>query len=323
MSQFGLSTVVLLPKKQIRFLDQPESVLNLHDTAVEDLQTDYTMDAELVRRPMHPLIATLTQHTGNLVPALAEETALSLDAAWGTDAAAWRDVCVYNSLQPSIGRVTNRVFIGEPACRDPELVRLAVAYVKDVSLGGALLRPLPGALRPLAAPAITLPNKLHKRAFLKILVPVVERRLREYDERHGRGGEEEDKKKKAGSGLGLGPEPNDLLQWMIKQARESGDAYFSKPRTLALRVLILNFSSIFMSSFAITHVILDLVSSRREHIDELRDEVRTVLAEHGGQWDKHALARMEKLDSAFRESQRVNSMATMGPHRAVVAEGAS
>lgn len=38
-----------------------------------------------------------------------------------------------------------------------------------------------------------------------------------------------------------------------------------------------------------------------------------MLAEDRCQWDKRALAQMRKLDSVFRESQRLNSVLTIGP----------
>ncbi|KUI71210.1 Ent-kaurene oxidase [Cytospora mali] len=309
----GSGNMIMLPAKHTKFvIDQPESVLSLHDSAMESLQCDYTMEGQLVHQPVHHHIitTTLTQQIGNLVPDLAEETELSLDHLWGTDTAGWRDVCVYKSLQQSIGRVTNRIFIGTPVCRDPDLVRLGIAFAQDVPLTSSVLRLVPSVLRPLVAPLVTLPNRLHERAFLKMVVPTVERRLREYDARR-KGDIKEEKE------IGLDPEPNDLLQWMIKQAKESGDPYLCSPRTLALRVLILNFASIHTSSFAITGVILDLVSSKREYIDELREEIRTVLGQHGGVWNKRALAQMEKLDSAFRESQRLNSFVTIGLGRMV------
>lgn len=45
-----------------------------------------------------------------------------------------------------------------------------------------------------------------------------------------------------------------------------------------------------------------------------------MLAEHGVQWDKRALSQMHKLDSVFRESQRLNSVLTIGPLRIVNAK---
>lgn len=38
-----------------------------------------------------------------------------------------------------------------------------------------------------------------------------------------------------------------------------------------------------------------------------------MLAEDGWQWDKRALAQMHELDSVFHESQRLNSVLTVGP----------
>lgn len=308
----GTRPMILLPAKDTKFvIDKPENVLSLHESAMDSLQSDYTMGERLIREPVHhPLIVTtLTNQTGNLIPDLAEETEDSLDELWGTDTAEWRDVCVYTSLQKSIGRVTNRIFVGKPVCRDPELLKQGIALAMDIPLGSQLLRIFPEFVRPLAAAVIMIPNRLHQRAFFKVLRPTIERRLREYDERH-----RDPEKNKA-----LGPEPNDFLQWLVNQAKEMGDPYHMRPSTLALRVQVLNFASIHTSSFAITGVILDLVASKPEVIDELRDEIRTVLAAHGGRWNKRALAQMEKLDSCFRESQRVNSFVTLGLGRRVVA----
>lgn len=309
----GLRPTILLPAKNTKFvIDKPENVLSLHESAMDSLQSDYTMGERLIREPVHhPLIVTtLTNQTGNLIPDLAEETENSLDELWGTDTGEWRDVCVYTSLQKSIGRVTNRIFVGKPVCRDPELLKQGIALAMDIPLSSQLLRLFPEFIRPLAAAVLMIPNRIHQRAFFKVLRPTIEQRLREYDERH-----RDPEKNKA-----LGPEPNDFLQWLVNQAKEMGDPYHMKPSTLALRVQVLNFASIHTSSFAITGAILDLVASRKEIIDELRDEIRTVLAAHGGKWNKRALAQMEKLDSCFRESQRVNSFVTLGLGRRVVAK---
>lgn len=309
----GIRPMVLLPAKNTKFvIDKPENVLSLHESAMDSLQSDYTMGERLIREPVHhPLIVTtLTNQTGNLIPDLAEETENSLDELWGTDTGEWRDVCVYTSLQKSIGRVTNRIFVGKPVCRDPELLKQGIALAMDIPLSSQMLRLFPEFIRPLAAAVLMIPNRIHQRAFFKVLRPTIEQRLREYDERHN-----DPEKNKA-----LGPEPNDFLQWLVNQAKEMGDPYHMKPLTLALRVQVLNFASIHTSSFAITGAVLDLVASKKEFIDELRDEIQTVLAAHGGKWNKRALAQMEKLDSCFRESQRVNSFVTLGLGRRVVAK---
>lgn len=309
----GSGNLVLLPASQIQWvIDQPGSVLSMHDQAIEQLQTDYTVtDPGLIRNPMHTKIITtkLTSQIGNLVPDLTDEIAWSLGKSWGTDTKDYREVCVYDTMRRVIGIVTNRVFVGLPHCRDPVLLDAGMAYAQDVPLCSAFLRLFPAPVRVLLAPFVTFPIHRHTKTFFKLLRPEVERRLKEYDARRA------DPEKK-----GLEPEPNDFLQWSLNQAKESGDPHMWDPDTLAGRVLILNFASIHTSSFAITNAILDLISSKKEYIEELREEISSVLAQHDGEWDKRALAKMEKLDSVMRESQRVNSFVTVGLSRLVVAD---
>jgi len=309
----GTGNMILLPRSHIQFvIDQPSSVLSMHDQAIENLQTDFTVtDPGLVRNPLHNKVITtkLTSQIGNLVPDLADETTWGLPQVWGADTKEFREVCVYDTLRRVIGLVTNRVFVGLPYCRDPVLLEAGMAYAQLVPLTSTLLRLFPRPARPLLAQLLTLPIRRNTKVFFKLLRPEIERRLKAYDARRA-----------DPEGKGLEPEPNDFLQWSLHQAKESGDPHMWHPDTLAGRVLLLNFASIHTSSFAITNAVLDLVSSKKEHIDELREEISTVLAEHGGRWDKRALAQMEKLDSVMRESQRVNSFVTVGLGRLVTAD---
>ncbi|KAI1138785.1 cytochrome P450 [Hypoxylon sp. FL0543] len=307
----GAQNFVMLPAKHLQWLvDQPDSELDLHHQVLESLQLDFTvMDPQLIYKPIHQkLISTvLTRETGNLVPALLDETRFSVDKLWGTDTDNWTEICVYDVMRRIIGQATNRVFVGLPLCRNKDLLDAGIAYAQDVPVSSTALRFTPRLLRPLAALLVTLPNRIHTRKFYSILRPEIERRLREYDARRA------DPETKAAD-----KEPNDFLQWSLKQAKTSGDPYLAKPETLAGRILLLNFASIHTSSFAITHAILDLAASKQENFDELRAEISAVLKEHGGEWNKRALAAMEKLDSVMRESQRLNSFVTVATSRTVV-----
>ena len=115
-------------------------------------------------------------------------------------------------------------------------------------------------------------------------------------------------------------QPNNYLQWTINAAKISGTPKDLDPKTIAGRVLLMQFAAIHTSSFAITHAILDLLSSKQEYLDELREEVTSAMNECGGQMTKQALAKMVKLDSFFRESARMNSFVSMGIFRRVVAK---
>lgn len=308
-------TLVLLPSRLTQFVvDQPDTILSLQQANVEMLQTDYTMDQHVMPKKGHinnKLIkTTLTNQAGNLVSDLAEEMELSLHETWGSNTNALRDVCVFKSLQQVIARVTNRVFVGLPLCRDPEIPRLGIAFAEHLPLVATLLLIVPAILRPVMSRVITLPIRIEERALDRLLRPEVEQRLRSYEDRKA------DLERKFSE-----PEPNDFLQWAINHAKESGNPFLLKLRTLTRRVLMLNFASITTSSLAITGVMFDLLSSDKVYIDELRAEISSVLAEHGGYWNKKALSQMVKLDSTMRESQRLNSAVTMGLGRAVVAPG--
>ncbi|KAK0741381.1 cytochrome P450 [Schizothecium vesticola] len=309
----GGGDMVLLPRSEIQFVvDQPDSVLCMHTQVLESLQADYVFaDPSLVHNPLHHKLVstTLTSQIGNLVPDVAEETAFSFAKEWGTDTE-WKELCLYETMCRVIGSVTNRVFVGKPSCRDPELLRLGMKYAKFVPTTAQLLRLIPKPLRTLAGPLASIPAHICTRQFEAVLRPEIQRRLADYDARQR---DPEDKS--------IAPGPNDFLQWSIHQAKETGDPYMWTTATLAGRVLLLNFAAIHTSAFSITSAILDLVFSKQEYVDELRAEIEHVLAEHGGEWNKRALAKMVKLDSIMRESSRLNSFVTVGLARRVVAPG--
>ncbi|KAF4953517.1 hypothetical protein FGADI_5851 [Fusarium gaditjirri] len=161
----------------------------------------------------------------------------------------------------------------------------------------------PRAIKPLAAPLITRFNRIHTREFEKILKPEINARLEEYDS--------QDQPSKS--------DRNDYLQWLIGQAKEIGKWKNWQVRVLAQRILLLNFASIHTTTFAVTHALLDIASSSPDLVSELRD-VESVLTLHDGKWNKRAVAQLEKLDSAIRESQRKNSIVSIGVSRTVVGE---
>lgn len=306
----GSHDFVHLPLNELQWLlDEPDHSVSAMELTKDTLQTSLTiMDPELVYKPVHNnLVPTvLTRETGNLIPTLYDEMEHSISEFWGAQPGETREVCVYTSMQRIIGRVTNRIFVGLPLCRNDALLDNGVAFAQDLPLASTLLKIVWRPLRPLAALLITLPSRLHTNRFYKIVRPEVEKRLREYDIHHAH------PEAKART-----EEPNDFLQWSIRQAKASQDPYLFKVDTLAGRILLMNFASIHTSSFAISHVIFDLASSKPAYIEELRVEIATVLGEHGGQWNKAAIAAMHKLDSTMRESQRLNSFTPLATNRLV------
>jgi cytochrome P450 len=302
----GSQVLVHLPHKELQWLaERPDSDVNVLEQIIDMLQLDYTvMDPDLVHRPSHiSLIAgILTRETGNLVPALLDEIEHSLAQFWGTDSDEFKSIGVYDSMTHVVGQVTNRAFVGLPFCRDPALLKSGIAFAQAIPVAATMLHLFPKFLRPILAPIITLPNRIHTNKFYALLRSEIEQRKARLERNE----------KPTSQG------PGDFLQWSIEQAQSLPDPYFRKSSTLAGRVLIVNFTSIHTTSFAITHAILDLASAPASYTTELRAEITACLAAHGGKWGKRSLADMIKLDSVLRESQRVNSFATTAINRMVV-----
>ncbi|KAK9793678.1 putative Cytochrome P450 [Seiridium cardinale] len=307
----GSETVVLLPASETQHIaDQPDSILNMPQPMIDGLQFKYTVvDQIVIEDPIHQKIvaSNLTHQLSNLTPDVVDETQWGFEKYWGTDTTSFQDVVVYDTMRRIIGSVTNRVFVGLPVCRNPGLVDAGMSYAGALPQEARKLRMYPTFMKPLVAPFYTQGTKKHTRDFYSILMPEIHRRLQEFD-LHQSNPESKD----------FEADHNDFLQWSIAQAKAHHDQRMSEPSTLAGRVLMLNFGAIHTTSFTITHAIFDLMSSKQEHIDELREEISGVLRKHGGDWSKKALVQMEKLDSIVRESLRLNMVSTFGVPRLVI-----
>jgi cytochrome P450 len=192
--------------------------------------------------------------------------------------------------------------------RNKSYLSLAQKFSQDIPLAAFILLQLPQALRPILGPLITLPNKHHIRKLRQYLDPEILSRLTNLDP------------EKTGSQA----QPNDFLQWSIKNARTrlSEKPEEMSPRMLAGRLLAINFAAIHTSTFSIANAIFDLVSSdpSLNYLEQLRQEAESVLAEDDGIWTKRGLSRMYKIDSALRESLRLRSFLSIGMVRKVVAK---
>ncbi|KAG5758070.1 hypothetical protein H9Q72_013797 [Fusarium xylarioides] len=299
--------IIYLPRSDTKFAsEQPTNMLSMHESAQQDLQTDYTtMDPSLTHDPIHLelVTTTLTKEVGNLIPDLAEEIQHCVSKQWG-NSTDWSEICIMESAQKMLSGITNRAFLGIPLCRNEEMLKLGIAFAQDIPLSSMMMKLFPSFVKPLVAPLVTRSNRIHTHEFEKILEPEIKARLEEYDSQN--------EHLKSGR--------NDYLQWLIEQAKEIGNPKNWQVSALAQRVLLLNFASIHTTTFAVTHALLDIASSSPDLILELRDEVEGVLKQHDDKWNKRAVAQLEKLDSAIRESQRKNSIVSIGVSRTVVAE---
>lgn len=89
------------------------------------------------------------------------------------------------------------------------------------------------------------------------------------------------------------------------------------------RLSVSNTGSFHQASMAITNTLFNILDSNSEYstIDDLREEVVTVLDEHNGVWTKATAAQMTKMDSVCRETLRLYAFGNRAVFKRVVADG--
>lgn len=143
---------VILPNSQIKWLlEQPDWVLSQERVNRQFLEADYTfLHANLVDGPVHPDIIQhqLTKKIGTFTDDIIEEANLCLEETWGLDTEEWREVKVYDTMLILIARLSTRVFIGLPLCRNPHFLKACSTFIRNVALAAAAISLFPGFLKP-------------------------------------------------------------------------------------------------------------------------------------------------------------------------------
>jgi cytochrome P450 len=184
--------------------------------------------------------------------------------------------------------------------RNDEYLENAAAFAQDIAISSFFLRLIPNFLKPFLAWICVIPNRRHFGKCAKHLFPFLSQRLKDID---------------AGKEV-----PSDFTTWYIEGLAEQGGLLEKNPEKIALRLMTVNFAAIHTSTFTATNILFDLFSMPPEKgfVDGIRDEVKTLLEENGGKWDKNMLAKMIKTDSAVRESLRISTFMAHGMDRLVV-----
>jgi cytochrome P450 len=100
-----------------------------------------------------------------------------------------------------------------------------------------------------------------------------------------------------------------LLSWMMECADESE----SDPDHLAHLEIVISLAAIHTSQMNAVHVLYDL-AAHPEYFEEIREEIREVVRKDSG-WQKTSYAKIRKLDSFMKESQRFNPPSMLSYHR--------
>ncbi|OQD97276.1 hypothetical protein PENVUL_c084G05497 [Penicillium vulpinum] len=245
----------------------------------------------------HVLQTKLTPNLGSMISTIEEELRFAMEEEIPPTHGDWKDVSIYEIILHLVARISARVFVGQPTCRNQEWLDTSIRFTEHAFLTIAILRRLPKFLHPVVAPLLPSYWAVHRdlQTAKRIISPIVKQRTA--DEASGEPGYEK---------------PTDLLQWMI----DAANLRDGQPDKLAHRQLVLSLAAIHTTTMAVSYAIYDLCQFP-EFVEPLRQEITDSL-EQGGKWAKTTLGKMHKLDSFIKESQRLSPPSLLSFQRIVM-----
>jgi ent-kaurene oxidase len=197
----------------------------------------------------------------------------------------WTTINVHNMTCRVVAAIGSSVMSGPELSSKQEWTDLLVSYSSDVCHTSIWLKQVPPYFRDFASYMMPSLRRIrqHRLTAHMLVIPVLKAR------------EEASKD----------PEyikPNDLMQWIADRSNAE-DSLDSLEYQAELQ-LSNGLATILSSSVACTHALFDL-ASYPECMESLREEVDSTIASYNG-LTPQGLAKMEKLDSFLKESQRHN-----------------
>ncbi|PVF95398.1 putative cycloheximide-inducible protein CIP70 [Serendipita vermifera] len=277
---------------QKQFVDEvlraPDDVLSFHEATVDMVQMRYTFGAEIEETTYHhsAIRNQLTRSLGVVLPDVHKEIEIALEETVHRNE--WTEVTAYTWIQRIVSRASNRIFVGEPLCRDKAWIDLMQGGPEIVLGTSFFINLFPRFLRGIVGNLISPAARRTKKA-AEMLRPLYEERLLiEESER-----------------------PSDMITWLQQVTPEEE----SSLEFTASRLISVNFAAIHTSGVTLTHAVFWLLAYP-EYIQPLREEIEEIIKQHG--WSKDSIGKMVKLDSFMKESARISPLGTQVAARKVL-----
>ncbi|KAK3316217.1 cytochrome P450 [Apodospora peruviana] len=304
--------IVVARSQTAWLLELPDRTLSAKEAHRTVLYNDYQfffLDDGFPIRTVHKHLA---RNIVGVIPGVQEEIQLAIDDVFGTDTENWKSINLWEAWLGIVPRVTNRILISAPTCRNKEFLKGQVGFADDIVRNSFILNIFPRVLHPIVARLVTTSNWWHWRTSFKIAKPVIEQRLHDMA------------RKAAGDPKYDSYEPEeDLVTWLIRQAYAEGLTEELNAEMISKRLLPVEFAAIHTTVITGHTLMLDLLSTdpAQKLLDILRDETSTVFREEGKKhWTKTSLSKLHRIDSAIKESMRLSHFATALTHRKVIAK---
>ncbi|KAF2762310.1 cytochrome P450 [Pseudovirgaria hyperparasitica] len=285
-----------------RYLDElrklPDSVLSFEGALEESMEKRFTKVPafhSMVVTP-HVIKADLTPALVRINPVLFDEVNSLVRKEIG-DNAGWTPVNIHQKLLRIVAIASGRIFVGPELCYNEDYIESAIKYTIELMDAHRKVKGLSPWLKRLKGNFLPEVKTLRKREenFNNLIAPVLKQR-----------------RCLAASGEVL---PDDVLSWLITKADKHGT---SSTEDIAYIQLGMTFAAIHTTTMTSTNVFYDL-AAHPEYITPLREEIRTVLAEHNGVLTVAALQQLRKMDSFIKESMRFHLGSAVSMRRKVMA----
>ncbi|CAG8960392.1 hypothetical protein HYFRA_00008109 [Hymenoscyphus fraxineus] len=252
----------------------------------------------------------MTQSLGLVTNHLVDEATAALHELYGENRE-WHSIAVKQHNLNFIARLSSRVFLGRPICRNEKWIEIAknhtgrssiITFSIDSFLAARDLRAQPFFLRRIKHYFMPHNKNIRKYCPLSLSPPLL---LTRTPERHYADAKQiintevERRKIRAQIILASGGKPakvSDAIGWMVEMSGGKEVDYVAAQLSLTV-------ASIHATTEALTSALLDLVTYP-EIIPPLRQEIIEALSTGG--WSKQALFKMKLMDSFLKESQRLH-----------------
>jgi hypothetical protein len=275
--------MVMIPP---RYLDEikalPESILSFQNQVSARFLGKYTglgVNDTLV----HSVKVDLTKNIISILQELQDEVDYAVARHIG-DCPEWKELPLYNMLLHLVALLSGRIFVGLPLSRNETWLEATLRYTIDGFVGAEKLWAYPKVLHSVMQ--YLIPEVRNVRRYLKNgathLGPIMAARRKAVCE-------DANSKK-----------PSDMVQWIVDNS--DGDDGSDTDYVTKTQMLI-SVVAIHTTTMTMAQAIFDLVS-HPECIQPLREEIHQIQMEGGKDWTKASIAKLRKMDSFMKESQR-------------------
>lgn len=259
-----------------------------------------------------PVVATikdeLTKSIGDLLPIIQDESNYAFAKEIGLPED-WKPIKVYGTMLRFVSILSGRIFVGLPLSRDEKWINQSITWARDCMLVAYTSQMVPTLIRPYVAPFLPHVRKAQRtlRFAQETMAPIVRDVLNDHDP-------EKTNRLKVGS-------RGTFVTWLLNHMPESQ----KNSTRVGINQMVLSFVSIHSTSSTMTFALFHL-ATYPEHIQPLREELENVIKEDGLATDanghayltKSTFAKLRKLDSFLKESQRCSPLLLVTGARTVL-----